>query len=223
MIDWTKVDTVLLDMDGTLLDLHFDQYFWLTHLPKRYAEFHGINHQQAEKELTQLIHKYKGTLQWYCLDHWSELVRMDIPTLKKEVQHKIQMRPHTPRFLRFLRAQRKKVILATNAHRASLSLKLSVTQIDQWLDLVISSHDYQQPKEAIEFWISLRKAEPFDPQRTLFVDDNVSVLRTAEAFGIRHLICICKPDSQCPAVRSDEFIDIEDFDEIIPDDDTNHP
>lgn len=223
MIDWTDVDTVLLDMDGTLLDLHYDQYFWLTHLPKRYAEFHQLDHQQAKQELTQLIRKYEGTLQWYCLDHWSELVRMDVPALKKEVQHKIQERPHTQRFLRFLKSQHKKVILATNAHRASVSLKLSVTQIDQWLDLVISSHDYQQPKEAIEFWHALQQAEPFDPSRAMFVDDNLNVLRTAANFGIRHTVCICKPDSQRPAVRSGEFIDIDDFDEIISDDDTERP
>lgn len=219
MIDWTQVDTVLLDMDGTLLDLHFDQYFWLTHLPKRYAEYHQLDPLEARQELTDLIRKYEGTLQWYCLDHWSDLVRMDVPTLKREVQHKIQLRPHTQRFLQFLKSQQKKVILATNSHRAGLSLKLSVTQIDRWLDLVISSHDYQQPKEVIEFWYKLIQAEPFDPKRALFVDDNLSVLRTAKSFGIEHLVCICKPDSQSPSIKSGEFIDIDDFNEIIPDHD----
>ena len=26
---WRDIDTVLLDMDGTLLDLHYDNHFWL--------------------------------------------------------------------------------------------------------------------------------------------------------------------------------------------------
>lgn len=215
MIDWNSVDTVLLDMDGTLLDLHFDNYFWLTHLPQRYAEFHGLDALHAQKELTQLIQSYEGTLQWYCLDHWSELVRMDIPALKREIQHKIQVRPHAEAFLRFLREQQKKVILATNAHRKSLALKLEVTCIDQWLDLVISSHDYAYPKEMDEFWQRLIEVENINPTRTLFADDNLSVLRAAQNAGLRYLVCINQPDLQKPPRQSGEFIDIVDFDEIM--------
>ena len=42
MINWHDIDTVLLDLDGTLLDLHFDNYFWCQHLPLCYARRHGI-------------------------------------------------------------------------------------------------------------------------------------------------------------------------------------
>lgn len=217
MFDWKQIETVILDMDGTLLDLHFDNYFWLTHLPKRYAEYHNIDNARAKKQLTELIQSYEGTLQWYCLDHWSELVKMDIIELKREVQHKIQPRPHTKSFLQFLQQQNKKVILATNCHRSGLDLKLSVSQIDQWLDIVISSHDYQVPKEAVAFWQKLYENESFELASTVFVDDNISVLRSAKQFGLEHLVCITQPDSQKPARTSDEFIDIVDFHEIIPD------
>ncbi len=216
MINWQTIDTVLLDMDGTLLDLHFDNYFWLTHLPKRYAEHHGLDAEQAKLSLTARIEAHKGTLRWYCLDHWSEIVQMDIPTLKREVQHKIRPRPHAETFLQFLKSQRKKVILATNAHRKGLELKLSVTRIDQWLDLVVSSHDYQQPKETQAFWQKLHQKEPFNPETTVFIDDNVGVLKAAQTFGIHHLVCITQPDSQMDAQASGEFIDIVDFDEIMP-------
>ena len=141
---------------------------------------------------------------------------MDISALKREVQHKIQLRPHAEAFLRCLKHSRKKVILTTNAHRRSLDLKLEISRIDQWLDIVISSHDYRQPKEAEAFWHCLANAENFDPQRTLLVDDNVQVLRTAKAYGIAHLVCINQPDMQKPVVTSGEFIDIIDFDAIMP-------
>lgn len=216
MINWPAIDTVLLDMDGTLLDLHFDNYFWLTHLPKRYAEYHGLEPEAARVELTARIASYQGTLQWYCLDHWSELVEMDIPTLKKEVQHKIQLRPHAEAFLQFLKQQQKKVILATNAHRKGLDLKLSVSKIDQWLDVVISSHDYQQPKEEQAFWQQLKRHEPFNLATTVFIDDNPSVLHAAKTFGIQHLVCINQPDLQKPVQASGDFMDIVDFDQIMP-------
>jgi 5'-nucleotidase len=33
-LDWNNIDTVLLDMDGTLLDLAFDSQFWLQDVPQ---------------------------------------------------------------------------------------------------------------------------------------------------------------------------------------------
>lgn len=216
MIDWQSIDTVLLDMDGTLLDLHFDNYFWLHHLPDRYAQAHELDFATAQQELRQYIQQYEGTLNWYCLDHWSELVNMDITLLKEEVKHKIQARPYAEEFLQRLRNLNKKLILATNAHPKSVRLKLDVTHIDQWLDIVISSHEFGSPKEEQAFWQQLQEREAFEPQRTLFIDDTIRVLRSARQFGIAHLVCINKPDSQKPSQASNEFLDIDHFDQILP-------
>ncbi|WP_185233468.1 GMP/IMP nucleotidase [Teredinibacter franksiae] len=216
MIDWQTIDTVLLDMDGTLLDLHFDNYFWLTHLPLRYAEAHQISEEEANAFLMEHIRLYEGSLKWYCLDHWSELVKMDIPALKREIQHKIQLRPYAQDFLSTLRQLQKKLVLITNAHPKGLELKLDITAIDQWLDIVISSHDYQLPKEDIGFWHELQAQEQFDPKRTVFIDDTPRVLAKAAEYGIAHLVCINQPDSQKPPIRSEKYLDICHFDEIMP-------
>lgn len=216
MIDWHGIDTVLLDMDGTLLDLHFDNYFWLHHLPQRYAEAHAVDEQEAQKEIQEKINALEGTLQWYCLDHWSELMRLDIPALKQEVKHKIQIRPHAELFLSRLKELGKKLVLITNSHPKGLELKLQVTAIDQWLDIIISSHEFQSPKEDQAFWRLLEQNEPFDRARTLFIDDTPRILRSAKRFGIQHLICITSPDSQKPAKDSEEFTGILHFDEIMP-------
>lgn len=216
MLDWNQIDTVLLDMDGTLLDLHYDNYFWLTHLPQRYAEYHNIEIETATASLTEMIDSRVGTLQWYCLDHWSELVNMDIPALKREVSHKIAIRPHTEEFLQRLQALNKKVVLITNSHPKGLELKLEVSRIDRWLDVVISSHEFKTPKEDAIFWQHLQEREAFDPNRTVFFDDTVRILKSAEDFGIKHLVCINQPDSQKQPVRSEQYTDIVNFDEIMP-------
>ncbi len=217
MINWNLIDTVLLDMDGTLLDQHFDNYFWSVHLPLRYAEAHNLDEQAAKAHLDKHIHNQVGSLQWYCLDHWSKIVSMDIPALKREVSHKIQIRPFAEEFLKRLQILGKKLVLITNSHRAGLNLKMEVTEIDQYLDLVVSSHDYQKPKEDQAFWKDLMQQEHFNPQRTLFIDDTPRILESAQQFGIQYLVCITKPDMQMPAKRSEQFIDIEHFDEIMPD------
>ena len=216
MLDWNTIDTVLLDMDGTLLDLHFDNYFWLTHLPSRYAQEHNTSLKEANDFISHHVSKYIGTLNWYCLDHWSELVRLDIPALKKEISHKIKIRPFAEDFLKALKSQGKKLVLITNSHPKGLEIKLDVTQIDQHLDIVISSHDLKAAKEDAVFWQRFSEIEPFDPNRTVFIDDTPRVLRSAQAFGIKYLVCITQPDSQKQPVNSNEFIDICHFDEILP-------
>jgi putative hydrolase of the HAD superfamily len=216
MIDWDAIDTVLLDMDGTLLDLHFDNYFWLTHLPKRYAEAHGVDEDVALEQLHAHIKAHEGTLNWYCVEFWSETLQLDVRALKEEVKHKIQVRPFVTEFLQRLQELGKRLVLITNAHPQGLDLKLEVTEIDQWLHMVISSHEFQQPKEAREFWEQLIQQEPFDPKRTLFIDDTVRILNSARDFGIRHLLCVHQPDSQKEHRNITDYPAIHHFDEIMP-------
>lgn len=215
MINWQEIDTVLLDMDGTLLDLHFDNYFWLKHLPQRYAEIHNVDQETARAQLMAQIEARQGTLQWYCLEHWSRSLCVDIRGLKQEIQHKIQIRPHVETFLTRLAEHGKRRLLITNAHPQSLSLKLERTAIDRWLDGIISSHELNEPKEAQAFWHNLQARESFDPDRTLFIDDTPRVLQSAKDYGIRHLLCIHQPDSQVERSIED-YPSIHHFDEITP-------
>ena len=203
-------------MDGTLLDLHFDNYFWAEHLPTRFAEHHNLSLSTAREHIQRLGAESEGTLQWYCLDHWTQLTGLPIAALKSEVAHKIQTRPHTLKFLQFLRAQQKRVLLITNAHRDSLNLKLACTDIASYFSAIISAHDYQAPKELPQFWQALAEAEHFDPARTLFVDDTPRILASAKRFGIDQLLCITQPDSQRSANSCADYLGVADFDEVIP-------
>lgn len=216
LLNWQQIDTVLLDMDGTLLDLHFDNYFWHHYLPEQYAKHHHVSTTEANRTLQTLINERVGSLQWYCLDHWSELVGMDIPKLKEDIKHKIAIRPHVEDFLTALKNRGKHVVLVTNAHPAGLALKMDVTRIDTWLDVIVSSHEFNTPKEDQAFWHALHKKVAFDPKRTLFVDDTPRILHSAETFGVAHLLCISEPDSQKNRTESRDFLNIAHFDELLP-------
>lgn len=148
-LPWSAIDTVLLDMDGTLLDLHFDNHFWLEHLPQRYAERNGLSRTEADAVLEPLFREHAGQLNWYCLDFWSRELDLSIRELKHEVAHLISLRPHADTFLAALRRAGKRVALITNAHRDSLSLKLERIELAPYFDRLISSHDYGYPKEEI--------------------------------------------------------------------------
>jgi HAD superfamily hydrolase (TIGR01509 family) len=216
MIEWDAIDTVLLDMDGTLLDLHFDNYFWMDHLPRLYAAKHSISEAESSAYLQATFHSGEGTLQWYCLDHWSEQLEMDIPALKQEIQHMIQVRPFAIEFLTQLHASHRDVVMVTNAHRKTLELKMANIDITGWFDRVVVSHDLNAPKEDQAFWHKLQALHPFDPTRTLFIDDTERVLDSAREYGIAHLLTLLQPDSQGQKRLNTRFPGIHHFDEIMP-------
>lgn len=212
---WSEIDTVLLDMDGTLLDLHFDNHFWLEYLPRRYAEHHGISRAMADLELQPLFEAHAGKLTWYCLDFWSAELKLSVSALKREVAHLIALKPDADRFLAALRQTGKRAALITNAHRDSLSLKLEKVELAPWFDRLISSHDYGFPKEDQQFWFALQQDFPFDPARTLFIDDSLPILRSARRYGIAHLLGVRRPDSRQPPRDTAEFEAVETYRELL--------
>lgn len=215
-VDWARVETVLFDMDGTLLDLHFDSYLWKTHLPQRYAQLHGIDVEAARGVLVPRIKSQEGTLNWYCLDYWTREFGIDISALEREVAHLIDVRPHVTDLLAALRQRQARLVLTTNAHRRSLELKLSRTGIGEYFDAVISAHDFGHPKEDPTFWRALRARLAYDPQTTLLVDDNPAVLRSARSYGIRHLLAVALPDSRGCRRQHADFAVVDSFLDILP-------
>lgn len=216
MLDWTTIDTVLLDMDGTLLDLHFDNHFWLEYVPRRYAEARGVPAEQATRELHARYRDIQGTLEWYCVDHWTRELGLDIALLKEEVHHLIAVHPHVTEFLDLLKAAGKRRVLVTNAHQKSIQLKMRKTNLGDRLDRVICAHDLGVPKEDQGFWTRLRFEESFDPARTLFVDDSVAVLRSAQRYGIANLLAILEPDTRQARREVDEFDAVPGFSALLP-------
>jgi len=210
-VDWNEVETVFLDMDGTLLDLHFDNHFWLEYVPRRYAEKQGITLEAAKAELARRYKAVEGTLDWYCLDYWSRELALDIPLLKQEVEHLIALHPHVLDFLEWLKKADKARLLVTNAHQKALELKLRKTRLDGYLDGVISAHELGLPKENPAFWQRLGQRVHFDPQRTLFIDDSLPVLESARAAGIGQLLRIRHPDSRQPPTSGGTFPALDHF------------
>lgn len=215
MIDWSLIDTVLLDMDGTLLDLNYDFHFWSEHLPNCYAVQYNCDLHQAKSTIYQMIETLQGTLNWYCLEYWSSELKMDIPALKAEVSHLIQERPHCIKFLKWLKALGKTNILVTNAHQAGVDLKFQHSSIEAYLDYIYTSHQFNQPKESQLFWEKFLEHHPFDPLRTLLIDDNQEVLAAAQTFGIGHLLTIEQPNMAQPPRTNLSFPAISCYNNLI--------
>lgn len=215
MPNWSNIDTVLLDMDGTLLDLYFDNFFWLEVIPKAHAAKQNISEHAAKADIQTRYQAVQGNIQWYCLDYWQQQLGLPIMELKHQHQHLIKMRDDTPAFLTALKAQGKRVILFTNAHPDSMHLKVELTQLDNYIDELVSSHQYGASKEHQSMWQQAQAELGFDKDRTLFIDDSHAVLEAAKKFGIAHLVAIANPDSTQAAKPVAGFNNITDFSQLL--------
>jgi 5'-nucleotidase len=182
---WELIDTALLDLDGTLLDLEFDNWFWLEHIPRAYGAARGLSPAAAREHLAPRYKACEGTLSWYCIEHWSRELALDIAAMKKAVAGRIRWLPGAQPWLEVLRSRGKRLVLLTNAHPETLRIKDASTGVTRVLHAVVSSHSLGAPKEDPRFWQAVRSVEPYDPARSLFVDDSLPVLRAARDAGVR--------------------------------------
>jgi putative hydrolase of the HAD superfamily len=212
---WSEIDHALLDLDGTLLDKHFDDYFWEELLPETYAARNGLPIRDARDRLLEAYRAEEGSLNWTDIDFWSERLRLDLRTLKEEIAHMVRLHPDAEPFLDFLRKEEKKVYVITNAHPKTVELKLPRTVLPGYLDGLLCAAEVGRAKEQEGFWERAQERIGFDPERTLFIDDNEAVLLAARKFGILHLFFRGLSSSRAPAKRSSLFPTLDRLDLLI--------
>ena len=203
-----ECETLMLDMDGTVLDLAYDNYVWKELVPEHYAEAKGISIDVARSRLYAKYRAIQGDIQWYCLDHWSERLGLDVLELHRGVNHRIDYLPGAKDFLQALREHHVRVLLVTNSHPDTLALKDEVTGLAEYFDEVYTSHQFGYAKERQEFWHALQEEEGFRKELTLFVDDNRTVLESAHTYGLDKLVEINHPDTSEPARETSAFTGI---------------
>ena len=197
-VPWNAIDTVLLDMDGTLLDLNYDNQIFAHRLPAAFAKHHELTLGAASQQLGDHMAKVSGTMDFYRLDYWRDLTGLDILALHEQAANLICFLPGAAEFLGRLSEHGKRTLIVTNADRQSFAIKDRVLQLSPRVNQVISSHDLGIPKEENAFWVWLAEQHDLNPSTTLFVDDTARILRAAETFGIAHTLAVAQPDQQRP-------------------------
>ena len=144
-LSWDAIETVLLDMDGTLLDLRFDNWFWQQHVPAAWARARGVSAAAARAALRPRFDAARGRLEWYCIDHWSAELGLDIRALKHAVREQVAWAPGAEGFLERLARAGKRRVLVTNAHPETLAIKDRHVGLSAHVEAMYSTHPFGAP------------------------------------------------------------------------------
>ena len=213
--DWSQIEDVLLDMDGTLLDRHFDNFFFEEELPRRYATLHAISFEEARDRLMSMYRSVEGQLAWTDLHYWTKRVGIDVVAMHKELDHMIGFLPGAEEFLRHLRKLGKRVTIVTNAHEAGVSIKVAKTDLDRYVDRIVDAFEVGALKMRPEYWPNCQRLLGFNPSRSLFMDDDEGCLMAAKEFGVAYLVHSAKSSSRLPPSTLPQFLSITEFSPLM--------
>jgi len=212
---WDDIDDVLLDMDGTLLNRHFDNVLFEEALPRRYAERHALSFDQARDSLMAMYRSVEGQLEWTDLDYWTKRVGIDVVALHRELDNLIDFLPDAREFLLRLRKSGKRITVLTNAHRAGMEIKAAKTGLDRYVDRIVDAFQVGFLKMHQDYWPRCQRLVDFDPARSLYIDDDEQCLAAAETYGLGRLYHRSKSSSELPPAPSAQFTSIEDFSPLM--------
>jgi len=228
MLPWADIDTVLLDMDGTLIDLRFDNHLWNSVVPTRYARLRGIDPALAVEQIYGDMPAYADsgdvgalgspTLDFYDIHYWARRTGLDMIAIHEECSHLVRYRRGAADFMAALRRCGRRSVLATNAHPDSVGVKDAAVGILGQVDMHVNAHTLGAPKEDDGFWNALARRLPqaYRPERTLLIDDNEAVLAAAQRAGVKHLLTVAQPDSSRPPRTETAYAALRAFADIMP-------
>lgn len=215
LLDWSQIDDVLIDMDGTLLDRHFDNFFFEEELPRRYALREKLSLDESRARLMAMYRSVEEELAWTDLHYWTSRVGIDVVAMHRELDHMIGFLPGAAAFLSAVRHQKKRVTVLTNAHPAGVAIKTAKTGLEARVDRIVDAFEVGYLKMRPQYWPACLDLVKFDPTRALFIDDDERCLAAARQFGVLHLLHSARSSTKSPPAFSASFRSVQDLSSLL--------
>ncbi len=191
-----RIDAILFDMDGVLIDarhLHYEALnaalgpfgLEISH-DAHLANFDGLSTRQKLAILSETRGLPAG-LHGLINELKQKFTLAKIPTHCRPVFHHRYL-------LSRLTQDGYRLALCSNSVRRTVDEMIRSADLDSFFELTLSNEDIRSPKPHPEIYLEAAKRMQVQPDRCLVVEDNVNGIRSATAAGM-HVIEVADPDA----------------------------
>jgi len=195
------IKNFLIDLDGVILDLKYDSFFWKEHIPKIYSKLHQISYKEAQTITKQIFNYKKKTMDWYDINYWSNMLSFDVNKEKENNMERIALINGSKNFLEDLIRHDKNLYLITNAHPKTLQIKLKKYNIRKYFKSIICSHELNYIKEETQFWYILKNKLNIRFEDSVLIEDSLDNLMAAQSAGLKNLVYVSKKSPQSRIIK----------------------
>ena len=190
MIKLNSTTAILLDLDGVILNLEYDIKFWESWLPDQVANQSNRILEEIKAEIQAEIDIQKGTLNFYDLNYWDNLLNVDCMKIIKEQEEKCSYLEGSYEALQRLSTLNNRMHIVTNGDPRVQEYKAETQNFLEFFDSIFYSMRAGYPKEEKEFWALARHNLNLDFEDAIFIDDDFKVITAAAKAGIKQVIWI---------------------------------
>ncbi|MFL2724630.1 MAG: HAD family hydrolase [Gammaproteobacteria bacterium] len=211
MVKLNSTTAILSDLDGVILDLAYDIKFWELWLPEQVANQTNKSIEETKAEIKAEIDIQRGTLNFYDLNYWDDLLNVDCMQIFKEKTERCSYLRGSYEALQRLSTLKNPKYVLTNGDPRIQDYKAETQNFLEFFDSIFYSMHVGYPKESKEFWALARHNLNLDFEDTIFIDDDFKVVTAAAKAGIKQVAWITPGKNRILQNRVETFASLSDL------------
>ena len=190
MVKLNSTTAILSDLDGVILNLEYDIKFWELWLPEHVASQLNQNLKEIKTKIRAEIDAQRGTLNFYNLNYWDDLLNVDCMEIIREQEEKCSYLAGSYEALQRLSTLKNPKHILTNGDPRAQEYKAETQNFLEFFDSIFYSMQTGYSKEQKEFWALARHNLNLDFEDAIFIDDDFKVVTAAIKAGIKQVVWI---------------------------------
>ena len=211
MVKLNSTTAILSDLDGVILNLDYDIKFWESWLPEHVANQSNQNLEEIKIKIQAEIDTQRGTLNFYDLNYWDDLLNVDCMEIIREQEEKCSFLEGSYEALQRLSTLKNPKYILTNGDPRIQEYKAETQNFLEFFNSIFYSMHVGYPKESKEFWTLARHNLNLDFEDTIFIDDDLKVVTAAAKAGIKQVAWITPGKNRILQNRVETFASLADL------------
>jgi len=215
MVKLNSTTAILSDLDGVILDLAYDKKFWELWLPEQVTRQTNKSIEEAKAEIMTEIDIQRGTLNFYDLNYWDDLLNVDCMQIFQEKEERCSYLAGSYEALQRLSTLKNPKYILTNGDPRIQEYKAETQNFLEFFDSIFYSMHAGYPKESKEFWALARHNLNLEFEDAIFIDDDLKVVTAAANAGIKQVAWITPGKNRILQNGVETFASLADLDSTI--------